>query len=360
VNGSCWIVKADELSSNTSLLQTSSPERRFSITSQTKAPPRFFSSHFFTRLQTAALPLRATIRLSSKLALNLNKLVIFGVGLIGGSLALALKRANPGLHITGVGRSGDSLQTARDLGIIDSIATDAESALPEADMVVVAAPVAQTGPILRLIAPHLNNRTIVTDVGSTKGDVIDAAKNSLGEKFPQFVPGHPIAGAEKSGAAAARDDLFQSKNLVLTPAPATKPEAVQQVRDMWTIAGARVLEMTADEHDCIFAAVSHLPHLLAFTLVNEIAARPNASQLFGFAASGFRDFTRIAGSSPEMWRDVSIANREALLKELQSYQNALAEMFKLLENSDSAGLQALFERASRARNDWAQTLEIKK
>lgn len=299
-------------------------------------------------------------RLSSKLAFNLNKLVIFGVGLIGGSLALALKRANPDLHITGVGRSGDSLQTACDLGIIDSIAADAQSAIADADMVVIAAPVAQTGHILRDIAPHLDHSTVVTDVGSTKGDVIDAARNALGEKFSQFVPGHPIAGAEKSGAAAARADLYDGKNLVLTPTPATHPEAVKKVRDMWTIAGARVLEMTAEQHDSIFAAVSHLPHLLAFALVDEIAARPNASQLFDFAASGFRDFTRIAGSSPEMWRDISMANREALLKEMRSYQQALAALFELLENKDSTGLKDLFERASRARNDWAQAQEIKK
>ena len=311
-------------------------------------------------MQTAALSLRATIRLSSKLALNLNKLVIFGVGLIGGSLALALKRANPGLHVTGVGRSGDSLQTARDLGIIDSIAADAGSALTDADMVVIAAPVAQTGPILHAIAPHLGNDAIVTDVGSTKGDVIDAAKSALAEKFSQFVPGHPIAGAEKSGAAAARADLFDGKNLVLTPAPATNPDALKKVREMWTIAGARVLEMRADQHDSIFAAVSHLPHLLAFALVDEIASRPNASQFFDFAASGFRDFTRIAGSSPEMWRDISLANREALLKELQSYQQALAALSSLLENGDSTGLRARFERASRARNDWAQSQELKK
>ena len=289
----------------------------------------------------------------------MNKLVIFGVGLIGGSLALALKRANPNLHITGVGRSGDSLQTARDLGIIDNIAADAQSALTDADMVVIAAPVAQTGPILRAIAPHLGNDTIVTDVGSTKGDVMNAAENTLGEQFSQFVPGHPIAGAEKSGAAAAHADLFEGKNLVLTPAPATHPEAVKRVREMWTTAGARVLEMTADQHDSIFAVVSHLPHLLAFALVDEIASRPNASQLFAFAASGFRDFTRIAGSSPEMWRDISLANREALLRELQSYQQVLAALSSLLDNSDSTGLQALFERASHARNDWAQTQELK-
>ena len=290
----------------------------------------------------------------------MNKLVIFGVGLIGGSLALALKRANPNLHITGVGRSGESLQTARELGIVDSIATEAEPALANADMVVIAAPVAQTPSILQAIAPHLGSDTVITDVGSTKADVIEAARNALGIKLRQFVPGHPIAGAEKSGATAARADLFQDKNLVLTPTTATDPQAVQKVRDMWEAAGARVQTMTATEHDSIFAAVSHLPHLLAFALVDEIAARPNASQLFDFAASGFRDFTRIAGSSPEMWRDISLANREALLKELQAYQHALTDLFTLLEKNDGAGLQALFESASKTRNNWALAQELKK
>lgn len=290
----------------------------------------------------------------------MNKLVIFGVGLIGGSLALALKRANPNLHVTGVGRSGESLQTARELGIIDSIATEAGPALADADMVVIAAPVAQTASILQAIAPHLGNDTVVTDVGSTKAEVIEAARNALDAKFPQFVPGHPIAGAEKSGATAARADLFQHKNLVLTPTSTTNSDAILKVRGMWEATGARVQTMTATEHDSIFAAVSHLPHLLAFALVDEIAARSNASQLFNFAASGFRDFTRIAGSSPEMWRDISLANREALLKELRTYQQALADLFTLLEKNDGAGLQTLFESASKARNNWASARETKK
>lgn len=289
----------------------------------------------------------------------MNKLVIFGVGLIGGSLALALKRAMPGLQVTGAGRSGDSLQIALDLGIIDLIATDVASALTDANVVVIAAPVAQTASILQAIAPHLGSNTIVTDVGSTKSDVIQAAKQALGAKFSRFVPGHPIAGAEKTGPTAARADLFQDKNLVLTPSPETAPEAVQQIRQMWETAGARVQQMTAAQHDNIFAAVSHLPHLLAFALVDELASRPNAEQLFDFAASGFRDFTRIAGSSPEMWRDISLANRAALLDELQAYQQELAKLLTLLQNNDGQGLQALFERASLARNDWGTARDKK-
>lgn len=354
---------SDELVLRKLQLQTSSPQRRFSGEAF-KLKRRFF---FQFPLPLTAAPHRLVAhvacynrRFSNQAPHHLNKLVIFGVGLIGGSLALALKRAMPQLHITGVGRSGDSLKVAHDLGIIDSIATDAKSALQHADMVVIAAPVAQTTSILQAIAPHLASNTIVTDVGSTKGDVIEAAEQTLGASFPRFVPAHPIAGAEKSGATAARAELFQDKNLVLTPTAKTAAEAVQQVRQMWEAAGARVQEMTAAQHDSIFAAVSHLPHLLAFALVDEIASRPNAKQLFDFAASGFRDFTRIAGSSPEMWRDISQANREALLKELQAYQEELSTMLNLLQAHDSTGLQALFERASKARNDWAAAQENKK
>ncbi len=283
----------------------------------------------------------------------MKKLVIFGVGLIGGSVALALKRAAVAPHIIGVGRSGDGLQAALDMDIIDAAETDPAKALLDADMVIIATPVAQTPDILKAIAPHLNSKTVVTDVGSTKSDVIQHAVAILGENVAQFVPGHPIAGAEKSGVTAARADLFNGKNVILTPTEKTNPEALEQVRQLWQTTGAKVSEMAASEHDGIFASVSHLPHLLAFALVDELASRPNAAQLFAFAASGFRDFTRIAGSSPEMWRDICLTNRESLLKEMSAYQDELVTLKNLLENNDGAGLQALFERASRARNEWA-------
>lgn len=258
------------------------------------------------------------------------------------------------LHIVGVGRSGESLQNALDLGVINEASASAELALHDATMVVIAAPVAQTPNILKLIAPHLNNQTVITDVGSTKADVIDYAAAILGDQFSQFVPGHPIAGAEKSGVSAARADLFDSKNIVLTPTAETSDHAIALTKDLWMAAGARVTEMSASHHDQIFAAVSHLPHLLAFALVENLAMRQNAEELFAFAASGFRDFTRIAGSSPEMWRDISLANRNALMSELESYQASLSELHTLLDNRDAKGLQALFEKASHARNDWSQ------
>jgi len=285
----------------------------------------------------------------------LKKLVIFGVGLIGGSIALALKNAKHTAEIVGVGRSDESLQTALELGVIDVATSDIAAAVSNADMILIAAPVAQTASILNAIKPHLAASTVITDAGSTKGDVMQCAQEVLGSQFSQFVGGHPIAGAEKSGVAAAMADLYIGKNVILTPAPATDAQTIQQVKTLWQACGANVSEMTAATHDGIFAAVSHLPHLLAFALVDDIASRPNAEQLFGFAASGFRDFTRIAGSHPEMWRDISLANRTALLSELEAYQQELRKLQELLQSENGAGLEALFERASTARNNWGES-----
>ena len=282
------------------------------------------------------------------------KLVIFGVGLIGGSVALALKNARFVTHIVGVGRSEKSLNEALKLNVIDALETNIHVACESADLILIAAPVAQTKAILQSIKPHLNSNTIITDAGSTKSDVLAIAREVLGTQFSQFVGGHPIAGAEKSGVAAAKNDLFLGKNVVLTPTPETNIHALAGVADLWQQCGANVREMSAETHDAIFAAVSHLPHILAFALVDEIASRPNAEELFSFAASGFRDFTRIAGSSPEMWRDISLANKSALLSEISAFENELSQLKQLLKNDDANGLQALFERASVARNNWAK------
>lgn len=280
------------------------------------------------------------------------------MGLIGGSVALALKKANginAAPHIVGIGRTSESLQAALDLGVIDTATSDIADALKSADMVLIAAPVAQTPAILRSIKPHLSAFTVITDAGSTKGDVLQCAKEILGNQFNQFIGGHPIAGAEKSGVTAAKADLYLNKNVVLTPTRETNQHTIVSTQALWQACGANISEMSAETHDSIFAAVSHLPHLLAFALVDEIASRPNAAQLFSFAASGFRDFTRIAGSHPEMWRDISLANRAALLGEINAYQDELSKLKQLLTNEDGAGLQALFERASVARNAWAES-----
>jgi prephenate dehydrogenase len=286
------------------------------------------------------------------------KLVIFGVGLIGGSVALALKQAGLNTHIVGVGRSPHSLDEALSLNIIDSAESDIAIALKDADMVLIAAPVAQTTAILQNIQPHITPQMVITDAGSTKSDVLANAQVVLGAQFSQFVGGHPIAGAEKSGASAAKADLYIQKNVIITPTAQTNAEATLAVQQLWQSCGAVVSEMSAATHDGIFAAVSHLPHLLAFALVDDLASRANAKQLFSFAASGFRDFTRIAGSHPEMWRDISLANRAALLDEISAFQTELSTLKQLLENADGAGLEALFERASDARKQWANEKNI--
>ena len=295
--------------------------------------------------------------------MHLNKIVIFGVGLIGGSVALALKKTGVAPKIVGVGRNIENLQTAINLGVIDEAEADIAKAVGDANLVLIATPVAQTQKILEAIIPHLSQSTVVTDAGSTKSDiaqyVMNASKQAKNPEhfLSQFVGGHPIAGAEKSGVTAAKEDLFIGKNVVLTPNEKTSLEAIKLVRELWQTTGANVSEMTAKTHDQIFAAVSHLPHLLAFTLVNNLANRPNAKQLFDFAASGFRDFTRIAGSSPEMWRDISLANKTALLNELEAYQAEISALHNLLKNEDSQGLQAMFEQASQARQAWQKEQE---
>lgn len=284
---------------------------------------------------------------------SIPKLAIFGVGLIGGSAALALKQAGVVGEVAGVGRSQANLEAALQLGIIDRIAATPAEAVQGADVVLLAVPVGQMATLMQAIAPHLGADAVVTDAGSTKQDVASLMQQHLAAHLAHCVPAHPIAGAEASGAAAARADLYQGKNVILTPLAASSPAAIEKVRALWQACGAKVSEMPAPEHDAIFAAVSHLPHLLAYALVDMIARRDNADTLFGFAASGFRDFTRIAASSPEMWRDIALANREALLKELERYQASLEQMRTALEAGDGAALEGVFRRAQMARVDWS-------
>ncbi len=284
---------------------------------------------------------------------KIEKLVVCGVGLIGGSVALALRQARLVERVVGIGRRPGPLAEARQLGVIDQISTDWAEALDGADMVLLAMPVGQMEAVAQAMAPHLGPNTIVTDAGSTKRDVIEAIYRHLGAHLAQVVPAHPIAGAEKSGPSAARADLYRGRKVVVTPLPENAPEAVLRVRELWGACGAVLHEMSPQEHDRVFAAVSHLPHLLAFGLVHDLAGRANAEQLFSYAASGFRDFTRVAGSHPEMWRDICVANRHSLLAELDAYLSELAYLRALLLAGDGPALEAVFDEASRARNEWA-------
>ena len=282
------------------------------------------------------------------------KVVIFGVGLIGGSFSLALRKAGAVTEVIGFGRSAATLNEAKQLGILDRIGDDVAREVCDADIVLVATPVAQMADIFKRIAPYLGVHTLVTDGGSTKGDVVAAARANLGNKLSQFVPAHPIAGGEKSGASAALADLYQGKRVVLTPLQENGKDAVARIRKAWEICGANVSELTAEQHDTVFAAVSHLPHLLSFALVHDLAKRDNKDQLLSFAASGFRDFTRIAASSPEMWRDICMANRDALMVELQQYAAELYVLHQALESNDAAKLEEIFSLAREVRSAWVQ------
>ncbi|WEF35759.1 prephenate dehydrogenase [Pseudoduganella chitinolytica] len=286
----------------------------------------------------------------------MDKVVIVGVGLIGGSFARALRKAGAVRHVVGIERSAAYAGRALALGIVDAVATDF-TAVAGADLVLLAAPVAQTGRILAALAPHLAPGTIVTDAGSTKADVVAAARAALGDKVAQFVPGHPIAGRETNGPDAAIDDLYIGKKFVLTPLVENAALDIDKVAAAWRACGAIIHRLTPEEHDKVFAAVSHLPHLLAYALVDDIANKPHADLLFQYAASGFRDFTRIAGSSPEMWRDISLANQAALLAELDGYMAQLAHLRACLAAGDGATLETVYGNAQRARRQWIEAIE---
>ena len=283
---------------------------------------------------------------------RLKTIAIVGVGLIGGSFALAMRRAGAVTRIVGADRDAQALERAASLGVVDTATQSASEAAAGADLVFVAVPVRAIGPVLHDVALGLGPDAVVTDAGSTKSDVVRTAGEELRDRFPRFVPGHPIAGRESSGVDAAVPDLFRGARVVLTPEAATSPEAIALVRSCWEACGARVTGMPAQAHDRIFASVSHLPHLLAFALVSEIVSRPDAAELLGFAAGGFRDFTRIAGSSPEMWRDIALANREALLEEIDRYGARVAVFRELVARGDASGLQRLMTEARNARRAW--------
>jgi len=286
----------------------------------------------------------------------IQRLAVIGVGLIGGSFALALRRAKAVGSVVGSGRSAATLQEARRLGIIDEIAEGPAEAAAGADFIMIATPVGQIEAILRAVRPQLAGGAVVTDGGSTKSDLVRAARDALRDRIGQFVPGHPIAGAEKSGAGAALAGLYDGRRVVLTPLPENDPAAVARVELAWRTCGAVVARMTPQEHDRVLAAVSHLPHVLAYALVEQIVTDPRAEVLWAHAAGGFRDFTRIASSHPEMWRDICIANREALLQEIDRYAGQLRQLRDLIDAGDAAGLEHQFQRSREARDAWLQRL----
>ncbi len=280
----------------------------------------------------------------------IDRLALIGVGLIGGSLARALRDAGHVREVIGYGRGLANLQRAVELGVADRVETSLPALVRDADMVVLATPVGSMAGILEAIAPYLAHDAVVTDVGSVKGAIVDAARAVLGGKLSSFVPGHPIAGTERTGVEASFSSLFVGRRVVLTPLPETRAEAVARVRAMWQAAGAEVVSMSVEHHDAVLAATSHLPHLLAYALVDMLARLDDSREIFAYAAGGFRDFTRIASSDPEMWRDISLANRAAIVKMLKKYRTELNGLIAAVEAGDAVMLQTLFEHAKAARD----------
>ncbi len=282
----------------------------------------------------------------------INKLAIVGLGLIGGSLARALKKKGCVAEIIGTGRREASLIKAQELGVIDRWTLDLGEAVAQADVVVIATPTLIAEKVLADLKPHMRRSLIVTDVASVKGSLVDAARRIFGEVPPQFVPGHPIAGSEQSGVEASREDLYVNHRVILTPAQGTDTDALAVIRNMWANTGAEVLEMAVDEHDRVLAATSHLPHVLAYALVDALASNGSAEEIFKFAAGGFRDFTRIASSDPVMWHDIVRANRDAVLSSMDDFSTRLAELRAAIESDDSAEILDTFTRAKSARDEY--------
>ncbi len=279
----------------------------------------------------------------------IKQLTIIGVGLIGGSLARALRAAGYVQEVVGVGRSLTNLQQAVSLGVVDRIETSLSRAASDADMLVLASPVGAMPEVFAAIAPYLSAKTIITDVGSVKGSITEAARTHLGAHFRQFVPGHPLAGRESSGVSASLPDLFQGQRVILTPTAETDAAAVKAVEGMWRAAGAAIVTMPVAEHDAILATTSHLPHLLAYALVNQLAQAPATRRVFDFVGNGFRDMTRIAASDPVMWRDICLANRTAVLQAIGGYRGQLDRLAQAIETADAAELEAFFTRAQAQR-----------
>jgi len=287
---------------------------------------------------------------------QLDRVLVIGLGLIGGSFARALKIRSCVNEIVGADRSEDECRLGLELGVIDRIATDLQAEVAAADLVVLAVPVKAMESVLEQIHPWLRPDTLVTDVGSTKGNLVAAARRLFGRLPPTFIPGHPIAGAEKSGVRAADADLFERHKVILTPLPETDPNATLELARLWQAVGAEVLQMEVERHDEVLAATSHLPHLLAFSLVDTLAREEENLDIFRYAAGGFRDFTRIAASDPTMWHDICIANRGAVLTQIDRYMAGLTRLRGAIEQGDSQAMLGIFTRAKAARDHFTRLL----
>jgi len=280
----------------------------------------------------------------------MNKICIVGVGLIGGSLAKAMIRSKQATHIVGFGRDAKRLQAAKKSGVITNYTTDIKEALNGADMVVIATPVGSFESILKSIQEHVDASTVITDVGSTKASVIKVVKSVFGSLPSNFVPAHPIAGKEKSGFEASDGDLFVGRKVIITPTESSSSEAVEAVKSIWQAAGATVDVMSAASHDELLGMTSHLPHMLAFSIMNYLISQHPSASLY--AAGGFRDFSRIASGDPIMWRDICLNNKEAIVKHIKGYRDTLDNLIDVIENENTTAIETLFRDAKSTRDQW--------
>ena len=284
----------------------------------------------------------------------INRLCIIGVGLIGGSLARALRRTNACKHITGCGRSDKHLQRALELGVIDEYTTDIAHAVKDADIVVLSVPLRAMPAIFRTIDAHIGPHTIITDVGSAKSNVEKAARENLRNSIQQFVPGHPIAGTEQSGVEASLAELYNDRRVILTPLQENSQQSIERIKQMWQATGALVQLMPVDHHDEVLAATSHLPHILAFGLVDTLSKMSDRDEIFQYAAGGFRDFSRIASSDPLMWRDICIENSEAIIQIMDNFLKDLEVLKQAIATGDLDTVETIFRRAKQARDRYAE------
>lgn len=284
-----------------------------------------------------------------------DKIAIVGVGLIGGSLARALRRNALCRTISGFGRRAAALEEAVELRILDHYSLDVREAVADADVVVLATPLSTTETLLQEMAPGLKPGCIITDVGSAKRVVVEAARNSLPERLPFVVPAHPIAGTEQSGVEASFAELFEDHVVIITPLAETERDATETIAGMWRGVGAKVIELDAGHHDEVLAATSHLPHVLVYTLIDCLARMQDKQEIFDYAAGGFADFTRVASSSPEMWRDICLANSTSLLAVLDRFEQHLDRARQAIAADDGDRLMEIFSRAKQARDEFART-----
>ncbi len=280
----------------------------------------------------------------------INKLCIIGIGLIGGSLARALKQADYVKHVVAVGRDIQHLEHAVELGVADSFEMSISKAAADADVIVIAVPVGAMKAVFAELADAIKSDAVITDVGSVKGNVVCDAREMLGDELSCFVPGHPIAGTQQSGVDASFAELYQGQRVILTPLEETDATATQMITKMWHAAGADVQSLSVEHHDEVLAATSHLPHALAYTLVDTLAQMHEHREIFQFAAGGFKDFTRIASSDPQMWHDICLNNSDALLDVLNRFSDDLSNLTKAIESQDSDFILKLFQRAKAARD----------